>query len=205
MKLISLFNKSLLTLLTSLFFTGFAVAGDIREIEIGGISIGNSLLELFTKKEIQEMSYAPDHSNMKKSNYRQINIESDSNLLKDHKEYDHVVVVFDKNQNLIINSVSGRKEYKNNNISSCYKNMQNISNDITNITKLEGQNLGKDKYTGDKSGKSFKTIIAFEDKVGNILNITCYDFSEDMPWPDTLSIAIASKEFAEWNRTKGFN
>ena len=58
MKLVSLFNKSSLTLLTSLFFTGFAVAGDIREIEIGGISIGNSLLELFTKKEIQEMSYA---------------------------------------------------------------------------------------------------------------------------------------------------
>ena len=92
----------------------------------------------------------------------------------------------------------------------CILGGRNIARTLTEnhllrtITTLQKYKNAKTKYRGDKSGKSFKSTIVFSDKKDNHINIICYDFSEDMPWVDTLSVAIISGEFMDWNKEKGF-
>ena len=53
--------------------------------------------------------------------------------------------------------------------------MDEISIEISNVTNLPISKK-KSKYRGDKTGESYKTTIAVTDKIGNLINITCYDF-----------------------------
>ncbi len=193
-------NKYLTIILISFLITFTSKAQDITDFQIEGISIGDTLLNFLSKNEIQKKSYIPENSSMEKSNYRQVTF---GKKLKLNSEYDEIIIVYDKMNNYKIGSVSGRIIYKNN-INDCYSKMDEISIEISNVTNLPISKKRKSKYRGDKTGESYKTTIAVTDKIGNLINITCYDFSNKMRYPDTMSIAIASKNYFEWNRKKAF-
>ena len=173
-------------------------AGDLKDFEVSGISIYSSLLDYFNKDEIKKNSFYPEGANLENSKFKSFDYESEN----DDTPYSLIHIVYEK-KNYKIHSVSGRKTYEIN-IAECYKEMDQISDSIVKLTKLEKSKKTKTKFRGDKSGKSSKSTIVFTDKNENLINIICYDFDKSMRWDDTLSVAVASREFVNWNTEKGY-
>lgn len=191
-------KKLLATIVLSFCVITSSYAGDLKDFEVSGISIFSSLLDYFNKDEIKKNSFYPEGSNLENSKYISFDFENENV----DTPYSLIHVVYEKN-NYKIHSVSGRKDYKKN-IAECYKKMDQISDSIVKLTKLNKSKIIKTKFRGDKSGKSFKSTIIFTDKNENLINIICYDFDKNMTWTDTLSVAVASREFVNWNTTIGY-
>ena len=84
-------KKLLLIFILATSFQTLVKANDIRDFEIEGISVGDSLLNFFSKKEIND-------------NLKEVNYTSDSYLLfeiykADHQldQYDALMIHFKKN------------------------------------------------------------------------------------------------------------
>ena len=98
----------LITVILIFGFQSFTKADDIRDFEIEGISIGNSLLLYSTKQEVYN-NMITDYASKKYSRYtlKQINSEP-------LKQYDDIQVHFKTNdKDFIITSISGGIYNKN--------------------------------------------------------------------------------------------
>ena len=105
---------SVLVLIFSL--QSWTKADDIRDFEIEGMSIGDSLLEFFTENQINmykvDVGYESDKYETIQLSPARYNI----------KNYDAMHINFLKNdKKKIIHAVAGMKDYNLNNIDECYK------------------------------------------------------------------------------------
>lgn len=166
-------------------------ADDIRDLEIEGMSIGNSLLDFYSKKETQESliyNYTSD-----KYETAEFSSKGSANL----ETYDAIHINFLKaDKKKIIHAIHGLKDY--NDIKKCIEDKKNI---VTNIKKLL-TNIDVDEYkqkhTQDKSGKSFTYDTFIITESNNYVSISCYDWSSDLGFQDHLRIAIVTKPFMDW-------
>ena len=113
--------------LSKISFPLLVSADQIREVEIEGISIGDSLLDHFTKKEIKEATQKDWFTNKKYTvvvfkkkitTYEELQVA----FLTDDKEYK-------------VQSVSGLIEYKDN-INECYKKADHFINLASNSLSI---------------------------------------------------------------------
>jgi len=172
-------------------------AEDISDFQIEGMSIGDSLLDHFTKEEINN----GDIRNFPDDKFFEIELRS-SNL----KEYDSVTFNLKSNDNnYIIYGIVGTMFYFYDS-NKCIVKKNEIENDISSIIK----NTEKIDYVTsihwyDKSKKSTITQIEFLLDISNdSIVISCYDWSEkitkELLWTDNLSIELYAKEFADFLR-----
>ena len=177
-------------------------ANDIREFEIEGISIGDSLLYYFSEDEILKnikWNYNDDKTNNKFVIVEFYNLNS----LKHYHGLQFGIKNEDKTYEIYV--IAGAIMFKNN-IKDCYLKMKEIDNELSIIFKESVKQESKDEiYRGDKSGKSkLKSIYYFFDD-GNKstsrkanASIQCYDFDKDYSSSDNLRIGIRSSEFRDW-------
>ena len=164
-------------------------ADDISEFEIEGMSIGDSLLDYFSKSSI----------NSNKKNWYKSKLYSASLFSKRGNLYDQVAVNYKTDDNkYIIKSLAGIKFYKNN-INDCYIKMKeiekSISDVVTNTRKINERTV---KHHNDKSGKSTIREILFIFKTNDTILIQCYDWSKERKATDHLRIRFRTKEFQKW-------
>ena len=104
-------KRFFLILILALSFQSWTKADDIRDFQIEGMSIGDSLLDFYSEDNIK---------NYLTTNY-QDNTFSESELDVNSDQYNVVQVRFKTNDNkYIIVSIGGLKWYKDN-IDACYK------------------------------------------------------------------------------------
>lgn len=184
--------KILLTLFFLLF--SFSVfADDIRDFQIEGISVGDSLLDYFSDEEIKDniIDYDKDNSNRKFFDiefYKHLNFEV----------YDAVQFAVKLNDSkYIIYAIDGATFV--NNISDCYSKVEKVENEISNIF-INAERFKQEivKHPADSSGKSTSGGVAYllEDK-GSV-SIRCYDWSKELPYTDNFRISIRTKEYRDW-------
>ena len=100
-------------------------ADDIRDFEIEGMSIGDSLLDYFSESEIKENS----HDYYKNKTFTPFEIYKKPFF----KDYEFVGAAYKTgDNNYIIHEIKGVNEYPND-IKSCYKKMDEISKEISEI------------------------------------------------------------------------
>ena len=187
--------KKLLVLLFSLFFLSSTsvFADDIYDLQIEGISIGDSLLDYFSEKKIQ------DH--IKKNYYK----NSDTKFVpvefwnENLKKYDVLSAYFKANdKTYTIYRVSGAILFDGN-ISDCYFEKNKIDNELN---LLFGNDLrfdsGRQFHFADETNQSTYDRVDYEFPSGNSIAIICYDWSEAKGYNDHLSVGIETKEFASW-------
>ncbi len=180
----------------------FTKADDIRDFEIEGISIGDSLLDHVTKKEILEnllnYPYASDE-------YYAVNIRNHKFL----KLYDAIEIYLKKNdEKYIIFSIDAANFYENK--EECLNDMDEITNTISNIFNSQ-ININKEKFKarGDHTGKSFyyRTDWVIGDR--DYVAIECYFWSQYMKDEynngDHLRISATTKELNNWLQYEAFN
>ena len=186
--------KIFLTIIVLIFsFQSLTKADDLSEFEIEGMSVGDSLLDHFSKKEIKDKK-------------KFINLGGDilkeySNIIinKNLEKYNSLAISFKSDDSkFIVKGITGRNFYGQI-ISQCYDDMNKIEKEIKALIKKYDRNfIPKQKIKNMPNGDSYVTKVGFFVEDG-VVGIQCYDFSlKDLNEEDRLSISIFSKEYNNW-------
>ena len=191
-----------LTVLILIFsFQSWTKADDIRDFEIEGMSIGDSLLDYYSKKEIKngtknfytgskdffELSFLSPKSD----SYTQITFT----LKRDDKNY-------------IINAIAGIIfPYE---IKSCNIKKAEIIDELNSVFENARKKNYDYTYTKLADGKSVAEITDFILDDGSAVRVYCTDWSkatEEMKstnYNDMLSVDITSKLIMDWLRNEAY-
>ena len=176
-------------------FSAPSFADDIRDFQIEDISVGDSLLDHFSKEEIENsLNYDNLPSDMK---FRITEIVSSSFDLYNWVQFFHKP----NDKNFIIYAIDGGVNYAQN-INECYKKQLDIVNELSAImTDAEFEGPTESIHTDDKSGKSTYTTFIFDFKTGESASVQCYDWSNEVDYVDHLRISISTEEVKNWIRS----
>jgi hypothetical protein len=188
-------RRLLLILILTFSFQTLAKADDIRDFEIEGISIGDSLLDYYTEEEIID----------NKSNYpyKDKTFYSVSIRNEKFKTYESLQIHLKTNDKKYIVYALGGLIFFKDKINDCYKKKKNISSELSLIFKnTSREDHQKQKSSFDNSSTIESTYFFFKTK--DYIKIQCYDWSEKLTkeknWTDNLKVVIGFDEFYNWSR-----
>ena len=171
---------SLYTFLVLMFYN-VGVAEEIKEIEVEGMFIGDSLLEYFTEKEIKEATVPEVYPDKFEVTYN----------IKETSRYDFITVTYKFNDKKYkIQGISTGLNFSNN-IQDCYKEQNKLVKEISMNWKHWGI------LPFDEEENSTYKPITFEDRKGDAISIACYYFPKDTSI-NNLKISLDSREFKNY-------
>tara|TARA_Y100000768_G_scaffold385583_1_gene371999 strand:- start:65 stop:664 length:600 start_codon:yes stop_codon:yes gene_type:complete len=182
-------------------FLSVAKSEDIREFEIEGISIGDSLLDFMSVKDIKKMiKFTKRHYKYLKEplKFSEVYLINDPNF----KTYTNLSFFVKSNDsNYTVHSIRGMKNYINN-IDSCLKQRNKISKEIENIINKYEKYEATAKNQLDKSGKSYTSNINYDLYSGDQIVLACNDWEEKLRkknnWVEGLSVVLHSNDVKNW-------
>ena len=179
--------KILLTLFV-LFFSCSVVAEDILDFQIKGMSVGDSLLDYYTKDKILE-----NQENWYEGDYYLASVFNLNNTAM----YDQLIVHYETNDTKFkISEIEGIIIYDQN-INQCYDDQDNIIKELSNSLNIDKWEHGDYE---DVDGRFTSSYYIFE--TGDALGVQCYDWDNTVKKlqdiQDDLRVIISSKEFEYW-------
>ena len=193
-------SRLLLILILTLSFQSWTKADDIRDFEIEGMSIGDSLLDYFNKDKIQLFINDDNAFFYKEKKYVAIttHAKNTQTYAEAKDNYDYVgVVINPTDKKYEIYSIIAYLNFDNN-IEDCKKKKKEIVSSILsefkNSTKIEEES----PHTYDKSGKSISYDTWFNLDLGGA-SVHCEDWSKKIEkengWNDKLKVDLRSEKF----------
>ena len=178
-------------------FSAPSFADDIRDFQIEGMSVGDSLLDYISEEKIlNNMRYVYEDNNKIQSKDIAA-IVYDKNLII----YDIVQVNFKTYDNIFeIVGLMGHIFFENN-MEGCYKKQNQIFDEISLISKgAETKKGDLEDHQGYPKGevkiKSFSFFLRKNERSN--LEVVCFDAIEKLKLRDRLSVSLKSKEFNNW-------
>ena len=174
----------------------WAKADDIRDFQIEGMSIGDSLLDFFSEEEIKDNSKA--QKIYKPFGLTTFTSSRSAELKSKLKQYDYMQIAYMlDDKNYIIIGMSAAISKNNFEINACKKEAKKISNEIKELfgESVKYQHDKMKKAAGDRSGKSISDTRYYIFKDGSFVGVRCSDWSKEMNLKDRLSVDLASKKF----------
>ena len=178
-------------------FSAPSFADDIRDFQIEGMSIGDSLLDYFTKEEIKKNKQ--DYFNDNEFSITEIQSEK-------FKVYDIVQALYKtKDRDFKIYALTGALKCKNN-FMICKNYWDKIVAELSELFKNNAkiEEVGTEKHSADSSGKSKITSIYFNFDSGDYAYIEMMDWSKAMKYIDQLSVGFRTNEFGIWLSNKAY-
>jgi len=198
--------KNILIVLILIFsFQPLTKANDVKEFEIEGISIGDSLLDYFSKTKIKEFINHDSSYHYANGNYVIIGLSKSNQNSVDLNTYQNLGITINKlDGQYEIKSIAGQS-YTFADINECNKKQKIISGEIKK--DLLDKNINEDIWENDKwmsggivVGKSIMHDFYFNDK--SAVRIICYELNEDgkkmANWEVKLDVIINSNEFNQF-------
>ena len=190
-------KKFLVILILVLGLQTSSQADDIRDFQIEGMSVGDSLLDYITEEELNDKpKYIYDNKK-----YITIIISKPS-----FEIYDEVQIVYES-KDKIIHNIEAFINYEHN-IKDCYKKKDEIALQLTEYFKNQTEKIWEQNdrnYQGDKYNQSRFSAVNFDFYGGGGVRVLCYDMGEKISkeesWPDALAISINSIEFDKYLST----
>ena len=181
-------------------------ADDIRDFEIEGISIGDSLLDHFSKSNIDKEIRGEFALRYKNNKFIGIGVgqTKDFPLFKKLNQFDELAIHIKPNDpNYFIHGLSGEILCFNN-ISKCMSSKDQIIKDLKNA--FEGIKVEKweRKHPSDKTGKSFvygNTLTSSD--LDFSISVSVYDMSND-DINDVVRLSIRNKEFDKFIKVEAY-
>ncbi len=172
-------------------------ADDIRDFEIQGLTLGDSLLQMYSEKEIKEflknefnVNFYPSSKKYftlavpgKDDNFRQLNVD----LKYNDKDY----------------IIYGLSQYKRIEYENCLKETRIIIKDIKKLFTQGEYKLNKytETHQGDPSGNSKFAASDFDFNDGSSLRIVCTDWGKEFEadgYHDNIDVGMTSSKFYNW-------
>ena len=173
-------------------------ADDIRDFQIEGISIGDSLLDYFSKSEIQNAEKDPYYH---KDKFIQLEIKT-----KNSQTYDFLRFTWEqKDNNYKLYGLAGIIDFPNN-FNSCIETQKEVIESVEELfPNIKKREAGKKFSVYDKSKKSYFIETYFEFKDGSMVRIYCENWSKELTnkngWVDNLAVIISDIKFLDFLRS----
>ena len=174
-----------------------AHADDIKDFQIEGVSIGDSILDYYSeetiKKETEEVW----------PNTTYVQFCSEGNL----NDFQYLCFAYlKKDKKYTIHQLSGETDLT---FDNCLKELElNVSALESLFSDAKIDTRKRFKHRSDKKKKSIGSDVQFTLKDGSLASVYCMDWSDEMTekkgWTDYLAVSLATKKFVKWNRTKAF-
>ncbi len=196
--------RILLSVLILIFcLQSWSRANDIRDFQIEGISLGDSLLNYFSKEEIDDFidPYQDIVPNKKVKTFL-----TEDNL----KQYDILELSFFKNDSdYKLESVGGGIFFPNN-FNKCLDKQKEVSDELYLFFNKPEKNTSNFKFPADKSGKTkvFQHTFMIGDKKFYNVMINCFKFGKkfkNMGYVDNLNIIITTDKWSEYMASLGLS
>ncbi len=165
-------------------------SGDIKEFQIEGISIGDSLLDHFSKQKILNPDSFYEYKQSDK--FYHIAFNSTGN-------FDQITITLKKNDTSYkIHTVGG--DIIDIKIEDCQRKKREIDSELNQLfgSNAERIDAGSFRFTGDETGKSLFYTIRYMFNSGDLVVLQCKDYSKESGLKDSLLLDISSKEFRDW-------
>lgn len=193
-KFINKIHINILLLILIIGFNSIAIADKINDFEIERLSIGSSLLNFMSEKDIKKniRNYVPTSSG-----YYVVGYDNTDN-------YDTLDIYLKRNdKNYIIKSVIG---FVFLDFDSCKIKMDKVSSEIDqifqNIRKVDN---GLVDHSYDETGNSKEYQIAYllkDVQEDDHIRLQCTDWSKKLTkeknWTDSFNVGAYSKEILDW-------
>ena len=176
-------------------------ADDISDFQIEGMSIGDSLLDYFSKKQI--INNKVDYS-YKNNDFYPVKFD---NLISSEIYDGGEVYLKTNDENYIIYHIFGAISFDNKNINDCYKKKDSIVAELSSLFKdAKKIDYGTYEHPNDKTGESKISSVYFEYKSGDEVSVICTNWSKELDkvYKDHLSVSIDSKEYSYWINNKAY-
>jgi hypothetical protein len=196
-------KKIILIIILNLCFMAPSLADDIRDFQIEGISIGDSLLDYLSKEKI---------INIEKTNYPRskkfysISILANSILATSNIYDQFTFAIKQDDKKYIIYALSGDIRFKDD-LKGCLKQkkeiVEEISSQFTN-TKKENYTF---KYKKLADGKSISEVTNLNFQDASSIRIYCNSFTkqaEKRGLKDVLSVNVSSSEIMYWLENEAY-
>ena len=190
----------LLALILIFNFQSLTKADDIRDFEIEGISIGDSLLKHFSKINIDKEINSEFSFKYKNNRFIGLGVgqTNEFSLLKKLNQFDELGITIKPNdENYLVHGISGEILCYNN-IDKCMIAKDEIINDLKNIFEDVEIDSWERKHPVDKTKKS---IVYGNDLTTNDLDfaisVSVYDMSDDS-FNDSVKLSIKTEELSNF-------
>ncbi len=182
-----------ITVLVLIFsLQSWSKADDIRDFQIEGMSIGDSLLSYMNKNEIKnnELNY---FSNKRK--YYVIGIFDNLTI------YDQIEIYLKSNDKKYeIKTINGMIEIEN--LDTCLSKKKEIVNNIDGLFLNVARDTGVKSNESDKTGKSKQYINQYLFNKDNHIRVECMQWSQKMKdeknFVNTLNLVVMTDEISNW-------
>ena len=180
-------------------FQSLTKADDIKDLQVEGMSLGESLLDYYSEKEIKNgitlYEYEDDSF-----------IEIEFYNIKSFENYENIQFAVKKNDpKYIIKKLTGFNFITNNN--NCFKQVDLVLEDIKNIFSKTTITHDEENHAADPSGQSKTKSSYIKHETGEIW-IECYDWSKKLTkekkWQDNFGVNLMSNEYLFWLRNKAY-
>ena len=190
MKLIEIMKLFISILILIFNLQSLTKADVIKEIIIDGISIGDSLLDIYTEDEIK---IATENTKNWFVNKKYTVSIFENNL----ETYERLHIVFLTNDKKYkVKAVAGLIDYPNN-INECYKKSENIYSEIK-ATLPELKDMGKYEYDHNDDPDSKVVDYALLNDKDDEVVIACYDYSKSYGATDHLRVGVRLAEYTKF-------
>jgi len=177
----------LFTLVVIFSFNSLSRADDLKNFEIEGISIGDSLLKHFKLEDINESKVNYNYKSQKYSVVEFTEDKSKSSI------YDLIQIQFLTNDNKIkVKAISGVVFFKD--INNCYNKLDQTYEEVYQMFSSWNSD-GKAIYE-TKIGQATDYTLTNINR--DIIQIACFDYFDDNKFNDHLRISIKSSDYADW-------
>tara|TARA_E500000178_G_scaffold270534_1_gene268423 strand:+ start:2599 stop:3180 length:582 start_codon:yes stop_codon:yes gene_type:complete len=187
-------KKFLTIIILSLYFITPSQADDIRDFQINGISLGDSLLSFYSKELIQQTL-----KDKKKSYFYKDKKYADLFLsnIKKEEPYDFIQITIKPSEKLFyVHSIAGQINFQDNMV-KCQKEKEIIISDIKNLFPKKNFETFFVPHSIDKSGES-KVDQSNLLLANGIIQVECYDWSKKFSYSDKLIVSIKNLKFRDF-------
>ena len=193
----------LLVLIIFFNFQLWTKADDIKDFEIEGISLGDSLLNYYSKEVIDNF-VDPYKDIIPNKKVKTFLVEQDLKL------YDILELSFFKNDNdYKLESIGGAIFFQDN-FDKCIEKQNEVSNDLYSFFDKPLKNISEFKHPSDNSGKSKiyqHTFMVGDKKYFNVM-INCFKFGKKFKnkgFVNNLNVIITTDKWSEYMATLGLS
>ena len=172
-------------------------ADDIRDFQIEGMSIGDSLLDYMSEEKIK--------TEIKETRYMYTYLNEDFGevyLYEGLQTYDSMSFFVKPNdEKFLIYEVRGIISYIED-LNGCHKKQNEIVEEISKIFEDAKKSEKSFKSRHDPSGKSTKEKVIFTFNSGDEIQIVCGNWEENLRiknnWDEGIGVIISTNEVLNW-------
>ena len=191
-------KKLFIIIIIFISFQTLSKADDIRDFQIEGVSVGDSLINYFNEDEIINKINSYKNKGFIYGNDKKTFYTLTFKRPERYEKYDGLQISLKSNdEKYIIYALVGEIYHKD--INNCYNIFDEVENTFDFLFKDSNKEEKlKRPHSYDKTGDSTTTDVYYNMDNGDVVALVCTDWSIEMSISDSFRVELITDEYADW-------